>query len=114
MVVDLSKYDGDSFEAALDVFYGVVDDLNMRAKDGHLTITDLEDYRSQIVRETYSKLAEMKQSVSGLQDSPKQSCRPQRFQAQGHRQQDTGKPLLSRIQPAFPAIHRLWKQWRRY
>lgn len=78
MVVDLSKYDGDSFEAALDVFYGVVDDLKIQAADGRLTITDLEGYRSRIVRETYSKLAEMKQSVSGPRDNPEQSCRPQR------------------------------------
>lgn len=42
MVVDLSKYDGDSFEAALDVFYGVVDDLKIQAADGRLTITDLD------------------------------------------------------------------------
>lgn len=42
MVVDLSKYDGDSFEAALDVFYGVVDDLKIQAADGRLTLTDLE------------------------------------------------------------------------
>lgn len=61
MVVDLSRYDGDAFEAALDVFYGVMDDLKMQAADGRLTLTDLEDYRSRIVRETYSKLAEMKE-----------------------------------------------------
>lgn len=114
MVVDLSKYDGDSFEAALDVFYGVVDDLKIQAADGRLTITDLEGYRSRIVRETYSKLAEMKQSVSGPRDNPEQSCRPQRFQVQGPRQQDTGKPLFSRIRPASPASRRLWKRWRRY
>ena len=114
MAVDLSKYDGDAFEAALDVFYGVIDDLKMQAADERLTLTDLEDYRSRIVRETYSRLAEMKQSASGLQDSPKQSHRPQRFQAQRRRQQDTGKPLFSRIQPAFPAIHCLWKRWRRH
>ena len=61
-MVDLSKYDGDSFEAALDVFYDVVDDLKMQAANERLTLTDLENYRSRIVRETYSKLAEMKES----------------------------------------------------
>ena len=114
MVVDLSKYDGDSFEAALDVFYGVLDDLKIQAADGRLTLTDLEGYRSRIVRETYSKLAEMKKSGDELRNNPKQSCRPPRLQAQERRQQDTGKPLFSRIQPAFPASRRLWKRWRRY
>lgn len=114
MVVDLSKYDGDSFEAALDVFYGVVDDLKTQAADGRLTITDLEDYRSRIVRETYSKLAGMKQPASGPRDDPEQSRRPQRSQAQRARQQDTGKPSSSGIRPASPASRRLRKRWRRY
>lgn len=96
MVVDLSKYDGDSFEAALDVFYGVMDDLKTQAADGRLTLTALETYRSQIVRETYSKLAGMKQSGSGLQDSPKQSRRLQRLQGRGLRRRDTGQRKDSR------------------
>lgn len=114
MVVDLSKYDGDSFEAALDVFYGVMDDLKTQAADGQLTLTALETYRSQIVRETYSKLAGMKQSGSGLQDSPKQSRRLQRLQGRGLRRRDTGRPSSSGNRPASLVIRRLWKRWLRH
>lgn len=46
MVVDLSKYDGDSFEAALDVFYGVMDDLKTQAADGKNRIRRSPTYES--------------------------------------------------------------------
>ena len=112
MVVDLSKYDGDAFEAALDVFYGVVDDLKMQATDKRLTLTDLEDYRSLIVRETYSKLAEMKESGGDLRNNPEQSRRRIRLQAQKRQQQDKGQLLSSRSRPISRVILH-FAEWRR-
>ena len=113
MVVDLSRYDGDAFEAALDVFYGVMDDLKMQAADGRLTLIDLEEYRSRIVRETYSKFAEMKKSGGELRNNPEQLRRRPRLQEQKRQQRDKGQPSSSRSRPVFPVIHHLVERWRR-
>ena len=112
MVVDLSRYDGDAFEAALDVFYGVMDDLKMQAADGQLTLIDLEEYRSRIVRETYSKFAEMKKSGGELRNNPEQLRRRPRLQEQKRQQRDKGQPSSSRSRPVFPVIHHLVERWR--
>ena len=58
MKLDLSRYEGDSLDVAVDVFYAMIDDLTVLIERPGgvlaLTLQQLREYRRQAVRQAYS------------------------------------------------------------
>ena len=110
MKLNLSRYEGSSFDAAVDVLDAVVDDVTRLIEDSpdeRLTPERLAGYRSQAVREFYAAHG-IRSGQEDIPDTPVSSRNRQEPLTRNRQLQRKGPHASAKTPSLFAVISRLW------